>query len=340
MDCQLLEEIGDMIMNNTFARDYVQSLIGGKKTPLRIAFLGGSITKGEFVDKELGFVSVFSKQIKQVLDCDTQVFCYGQSGITSANALYRLPEVMADNPDLVFIDFAVNDPGERYLWESTEGLAYQFLKKGIGVVFLFFCNERGTCTRGAMERVGRYYEIPVYDIGKYLYEKVQTGEIAWQEYAMDYVHPTVWGHSFIAEQLLKLFTTTDRKKTDVMFSLPSEPCFAGAFRKTRIWELESECREKQVGDIIFDGEIDAKMILVETWQYSTPNEASIVFSFDGNVVYCAEAYASMAWGNPICRYIGGDGTLEKHHLTVTLGKGVPPKGWKYSELKLRFLIGE
>lgn len=334
-----MEKVEDITMENMLARGYVQSIVKEKQAPIRIAFLGGSLTKGEFVEKEQSFVSLFEGKIEEVLGRKVTVLRYGQSGNTSANALYCLPELIADKPDLVFVDFAMNDPGDRYLWESTEGIAYQLLRQGIGVIFLLFCNERGSCTRGAMEKVGWHYQIPVYDIGQYIYAKVQSGELSWQKYAMDFVHPTIWGHQLIAEQLLDLCKRNEGEEPVLRAELPKEPCFTGAFHKTRIWEMNDELQNARAGEVIFDGEVEAKMILVETWQNCNPNEASIVFAIDGERMYCAEAYASMAWGNPFCRYVGGDGTLEKHHLTVTLGKGLPPKGWKYSEFRLRLLIG-
>lgn len=326
-------------MEDTFTRNYVQAVLKDRTSSWRIAFLGGSLTKGEFVGEKECFVSIFKQQIKRIAGHEVIVLPYGQSGTISANALYRLPELISEKPDIVFVDYAMNDSGERYLWESTEGIAYQLLKRGIGVVFLLFCNDRGSCTRGAIERVGKHYQIPVFDIGRDIYSSVRAGDFPWEKYAQDYVHPTAWGHALIAEQIGNLFMPKAGEPVFELAELPAEACFEGAFRESRIWEMDEELQDAQAGEIVFDGKIEAKMLLVETWQNCIPNEASILFFLDGEMVHCAEAYASMAWGNPRCRYLGGDGTLETHHLTVTLGKGVPPKGWSYSEFRMRFLIG-
>lgn len=330
-------------MEDTFARAYVQSHLRSRQSPLRIAFLGGSLTNGESVKKKDSFVSLVEQQISSVVGREVIVLRYGQSGTMSSNALYKLPELIAEKPDLVFVDYAMNDPGDLYLWESTEGIAYQLLEQEIGVVFLLFCNENGRCTRGATEKVGRYYQVPVYDIGQYIYGKVQSGKLSWQEYAQDYVHPTADGHKMIAGYLLNLFSDTIDGEPGEYGGLsepPDEPCFEGAFRKTEIKAMNEELQEARPGDVVFDGEIETRMILVETWQDSIPNAASLVFALDGRTVYCAEAYASMAWGNPVCHYLGGDGTLEKHHLTVKIGKGAPPKEWNFSEFRLRLLLGQ
>ncbi len=325
------------------AKIYVNQFLQKKEKELRIAFLGGSLTKGERVKKDKCFVSLFEKKIPAVLGTawQTEVLRYGESGTMSANGLFKIKNLINEKPDLVFVDYAMNDTGDRYLCEATEGICYQLLEAGIGVVILLFRNEDEHCTRGAMERVAAHYQIPAYDIGENIVSRFREGSLTWQEYAQDYVHPTEYGHEIIADYLLSLF---EKEKVEqncaVMTVMPADSAFEGAFRQTEILDLTEKLKNAKPGDVVFDREISMKMCLMEFWQDCQPNDAGILISIDGKKTASADAYASMAWGNPVCRYIAGDGSIEKYRLTVALGRGKPPAGWDYLMFRLRFLLGK
>lgn len=120
---------------------------------------------------------------------------------------------------------------------------------------------------------------------------------------------------------------------------PETPAFLGAFRNSYIMDLSEKMVDTKPGDVILDTEITMKMMLMEFWQDSIKNEADLVFMLDGQKVCGADAYASMAWGNPVCHYVGGDGSEETYHLVIYAGKGKPPGKWDYSQFHLRLMIG-
>lgn len=322
------------------AKAYISSMLRKKKEKeLRVAFLGGSLSKGERVKKELCFVSLFEKSIEKELNdrWKVKVLRYGQSGTMSSNGLYKVKDLIDETPDLVFLDYAMNDTGDRYLWEATEGICSQLVKAGACVVILLFCNKDGHCTRGAMERVASHYHLPVVDIGKMIMDKIHDGELTWDSYALDYVHPTPLGHEMITSELLHLFQL-DAKEESIDF-YPGEPAFLGAFRDAYCMDLSEKMRGAKPGDVILDTTISLKMMLMEFWQDSIKNNASVTIMVDGEKAGVGEAYASMAWGNPVCNYVTGDGSEESYHIVVKLGKEKPPANWDYSQLCLRLMIG-
>lgn len=77
---------------------------------------------------------------------------------------------------MFFLDYAMNDTGDRYLWESTEGICSQLIQAGVHVVILLFCNDQGHCTRGAMERVASHYHLPLLILGKLLRTRFKKGD--------------------------------------------------------------------------------------------------------------------------------------------------------------------
>ena len=114
------------------AVNYISDVLQKTKgKELKVAFLGGSLSKGERVKRELCFVSLFEQKIEEKLSNGRKV-----------------------------LDYAMNDTGDRSLWESTEGICSQLIQAGAHVVILLFCNDQGHCTRGAMERVASHYHLP------------------------------------------------------------------------------------------------------------------------------------------------------------------------------------
>lgn len=115
------------------AVNYISDVLQKTKgKELKVAFLGGSLSKGERVKRELCFVSLFEQKIEEKLSNGRKVSVlrYGQSGTMSSNGLYKVKELIEEKPDLVFLDYAMNDTGDRYLWESTEGICSQLIQAG------------------------------------------------------------------------------------------------------------------------------------------------------------------------------------------------------------------
>ena len=91
------------------ARTYVNQILKKGNKNLRVAFLGGSLTKGEMVKKEKCFVSLFEKKLPEVLGegWETTILRYGESGAMSANGLFKVWDLLNEKPDLVFLDYAI-----------------------------------------------------------------------------------------------------------------------------------------------------------------------------------------------------------------------------------------
>ncbi|MFR7537492.1 MAG: hypothetical protein ACLUX8_01940 [Clostridium sp.] len=86
------------------AVNYISDVLQKTKgKELKVAFLGGSLSKGERVKRELCFVSLFEQKIEQRLSNGRKVSVlrYGQSGTMSSNGLYKVKELIEEKPDLV-----------------------------------------------------------------------------------------------------------------------------------------------------------------------------------------------------------------------------------------------
>ncbi len=305
----------------------------------RIAFLGASITKGERVKKEECFLSLLEKKWKEEKQ-DIQIINRGESGTMSSNGLFKVSEIIEQKPDLLFLDYAMNDTGDRFLAECVEGMVSSLLREGIAVVILFFCNDQGVCTRGAMERVAAHYQVPILDIGAKIVAKFEEGSLTWEKYGLDYVHPSAYGHQLIANYINEFYHNYEwQEKESIKRSVPDEPAFLGALRKYEILELSESMKGAKPGQVVFQKKLNYKMMMLEFRQNSLPNPANMIISINGTVVESAEAFATFAWGNPVAKYINGGDSLQEYEVTITLGKEKPPVDWDYSMFQCKLLLG-
>lgn len=136
---------------------------------MKIAFLGGSITQAP------GYRVQFEKWFKRSYpEVPLSTINAGIGGTGSDLGVARVDEkVLSENPDLVFVEFAVNDAQTDSLQivRSMEGIVRKIQKhsKQIDICFLYTTNtpQKSTIMGGEhwrsariMEQVARYYGIP------------------------------------------------------------------------------------------------------------------------------------------------------------------------------------
>lgn len=90
---------------------------------INVVYVGDSITYGQYVDPKLRWTSLITDRLNQTyLDTPVHIFSVNRSnpGDTSRMALERFPaDVQRANPDVVFIDFGMNDCN---CWSTDHGL--------------------------------------------------------------------------------------------------------------------------------------------------------------------------------------------------------------------------
>ncbi|HBZ63022.1 MAG TPA: hypothetical protein DEO89_00040, partial [Lachnospiraceae bacterium] len=103
-------------------REIIEAGLRGEKK--KIAALGASVSKGEAVKKGNAFLNKMEQKWQGYFPGSTvpEFINASVSGTFSAHALFAMESLMAEKPDLVFLDYSVNDPGQYYLQEAFEGL--------------------------------------------------------------------------------------------------------------------------------------------------------------------------------------------------------------------------
>ena len=175
---------------------------------INVVFLGGSITEGAFSSNPAttSYVGRCSNWLKNTFS-DQTVNCYnvGIGGTGSDFGMVRMDrDVMSKNPDLVFVEFAVNDSG-RDSRASMDSIVRKILEaeKTPYVVFLYTTDYKYTTDSSYHHAVASHYGIPEIDLQAAL--KEATGGEDPRELGLfnDGVHPLDGGYKIYADAIIE-----------------------------------------------------------------------------------------------------------------------------------------
>ncbi|MBQ0043123.1 MAG: SGNH/GDSL hydrolase family protein [Lachnospiraceae bacterium] len=171
---------------------------------ITVAFIGGSITYGYKVKKEECFATLYTNWLSEKFGTSVRCVNAGISGTPSVLGNLRVEdEVLAEKPDLVVVEFAVNDGGETVYKNSYESMVSRILKADNepAVMLLFTITENGHTCEEWMKTVGEHYSLPMVSVVSSMMEECKAGRISFKDYSGDGVHPNTQGHRWINEYL-------------------------------------------------------------------------------------------------------------------------------------------
>lgn len=176
--------------------------------PCTIAFLGGSITQGAGAQTPSDRYAsrVFSWFENRFCDTPLTMINAGVGGTNSLFAAARVQEDVLDHhPDLVIVDFAVNDHPEPIFRESYEGLIRKLQASPSHPAILALSNveyNTGINAEEVHKPVLGYYEIPSVSMKELLYPAVAVHACSWKDLSEDGLHPNNAGHALVAWNLM------------------------------------------------------------------------------------------------------------------------------------------
>lgn len=179
-----------------------------------VCFLGGSITQGSLSSTpETCYAYRTYDWIKgRFPEAKVKYVNAGIGGTTSVFGAARAEkDVLAYDPDLVVVEFSVNDECTDYFLESYEGLIRKLLysKSAPAVVCLFnFFYENGKTAERLHSKVARHYGIPAASMQGAIYQDILSGKI--EDISLlspDGLHPNDTGHEVVSSVLTYLLET-------------------------------------------------------------------------------------------------------------------------------------
>ncbi len=187
---------------------------------IRVAYLGGSITEAS--GWRVKTLAGFKTRFPGVNWVDINA---GVGGTGSDLGVFRLKkQVLDENPDLLFVEFAVNDGCNGYTQRAMEGIVRQTwaYNSEIDIIFVYTTNQTllndiktGTtsCVITNMDAIANHYTIPSINFGVEVQRLITAGEVVWKApatkgedvFTSDGTHPTNLGHDVYASIVKRAF---------------------------------------------------------------------------------------------------------------------------------------
>ena len=133
---------------------------------ITLGFLGGSITQGSLATKPENCYAyrVYEWWSRQFPNAKTM---YVNAGIGATTSEYGVARVEADllkhQPDVVIVEFSVNDESTEHFKETYEGLVRKILREETAPAVLLVHNvyyHNGANAQMMHAQVGRHYDLP------------------------------------------------------------------------------------------------------------------------------------------------------------------------------------
>jgi lysophospholipase L1-like esterase len=219
---------------------------------LRVVYLGGSITQAPgYRIKSANWLR--SRYPEKILE----TFNAGVGGTGSDLGAFRLSDdVLSHHPDLVFIEFAVNDQSTdtSKVLSAMDGIIQQILAADptTSICLLYTVSEQMLAdyklgqlpaSVRTMERVAKHYQLPSINFAPEVLALQKTGKLVFRRTGEDHLgkiiftadgtHPLDAGHELYAQQLEKAWVGLEQMKPD--FKRSKKP-MTTAFRKTARYE--------------------------------------------------------------------------------------------------------
>lgn len=209
---------------------------------LTIGFLGGSITQGSLASAE---DKTYAYRVYQWW-CDAfpqAAFGYVNGGIGGTCSCFGAARAVRDllmyQPDVVVVDFSVNDKGETpedesFYQETYEGLLRRILSWPSSPAVLVLNNvyyDSGKTMQDRHNAVAEHYRVPFVSIKDSIYRKMREGKYRLEELTPDGLHPNDLGHELVAGEIIRLLE--EIRAWDDKEGLCTEP---GAVKREIEWQ--------------------------------------------------------------------------------------------------------
>ena len=208
--------------------------------PLRIAFLGDSITAGSCAyEPSNRYTAVVEQWWKERFGEGSAVFKNAGIGATDSYlAVHRADtDVFAFEPDIIFIEF-INDTDTDFYKTSMDSLLRKCLSRenSPAVVMIEMTQDNGTCPQRVHSEVGKLYGVPMLSYHDYIMPEVEAGRVVWQDISPDNIHPNDKGHRMLGGLITEFLASVadgalkgEDKPFDLSVKSPTGYKYAGAF---------------------------------------------------------------------------------------------------------------
>lgn len=291
---------------------------------ITLGFIGGSITEGAHATKpEHRYVERVGAWWRATFpQTEIEVINAGIGATNSIFGAMRVQrDVLASRPDVLIVDYGVNDRNTEEFARSYEGLLRQALTcpSQPGIVLLYLVNREGENAQEWLSKVGAHYHLPMVSYRDAVWPEIEAGRIKWTDISPDEVHPNDFGHDVAAQVVTTLIA-------DVLKTLPATlpalretplpaPLLTDLFERTSLatgsgltpianhgWTLETAENPKATGwkatqpGSVIEFEIPGTTLYVQYWKINGPM-GKVRLTIDGKPAEEElDAWFDLTWG--------------------------------------------
>lgn len=271
--------------NTTRMMNKIKQAQSGEKTT--VAYIGGSITEGLTAGDDKCYAKLSCDYFAEKFGTGDNVEYVnaGLSGTPSKLGVLRLSrDVLAYDPDIVFIEFAVNDGNDALYKGAYESMVRRLLQldNDVAVVLLMSITEDGHTAQDYMKQIGDYYKLPIISYADSLTYMFENQKMVWDDFSDDQSHPNVSGHALVCEMIAHYYDTVSQQPQEAEPDFPEFPCFSSRQETAEIFERSNLTP-------VSEGSFTAKTSTAgfgDGWAYENNGENTpAIFNVTGKFVY-------------------------------------------------------
>lgn len=345
--------------NNRFAKAIMKAQRGEDVT---IAYIGGSITEGASSTVHTNsyayqFYSMFKQRFAK--GGKVNYVNAGMSGTPSSLGVIRYSrDVAPSNPDIVFVEFAVNDADDETKGDAYESLVRNILqspnKPACMLIFSVFKPDWNLQDR--MIPVGKHYNLPMVSIRNAVVPAVNAGQISSSQFwANDGWHPVDYGHKLMADCIMYCVDQMLAKgQVDNDISIPNNAAigksfenmvmiesttqkdwvkvnaggFNGSDNTTGNFAYNNQPKFKNVwkhytysGGTSFTMDVNCKSMLFAYKLSASSSAGKVDIYIDGKYVKTVDSYKNGGWNNPWVIQLMNNSTSANHKVEIRMANG-------------------
>ncbi|MCM1154742.1 MAG: SGNH/GDSL hydrolase family protein [Roseburia sp.] len=301
-----------------------------RKDAVTIAVIGGSITQGTIstgsidssVTERKCYADIFFSWWEENFP-ETE-FTFINAGIGATDSYLGVHRVNGDvleaEPDLVLVEFAVNDADTPFYKKTYDNLVRIIVgdENEPALLLLFMAQTNGASAQGNQSAIGFQYSLPMISYGGVLKEMMETGKYTAQDLSGDTVHPSALGHAITGEILWRYLSSIYENMEQYGEAEPftkaavTKECYTNAAildARTLIPDSMEGFSEKKLMDAFADGwgceegngEITFTLSFANLgvlyYRQIDGNGAQYEVCIDGEAVAVLDADFAGGWGN-------------------------------------------
>lgn len=348
--------------NNYRMISAIQKALRGED--VTIAYIGGSITEGASATTHSNcyayqFYTMFKERYGKNGGSNIHYVNAGMSGTPSSLGAIRYSrDVAPSKPDIVFVEFAVNDADDVTNGDAYESLVRTVLnsenKPACMLIFSVFKPDWNLQDR--MIPVGKQYNLPMVSIRNAVVPAVKSGQIqSSQFWANDGWHPVNYGHKLMADCIMYCVDQMLAKGKDAqdiyvsgnaaigksyegMKMIESTTRMdgltinAGSFNQgdtsTGNFQYNNQPKFRNVwkhgtnsGSTSFTMTVNCKSMLFAYKLSNSQNAGKVDIYIDGKYSQTVDSYKSGGWNNPWVIKLMNNSSSATHKIEIRMANG-------------------